>query len=245
MVDLALLIILGAVTWMVSNDGAWSAGCTFLSTLIAGLLAMNFFEPMAIMLEGAMPDWRSRVDMISLLGLFIGFVFLLRMISERIAPTYIQVPGMVDNVGRWGFAFGAGYVTVAVVCTSLLTAPLPRDFLNYRPERGNMFNIAPDRQWLGFTQYVTEKPFARKDPMSGLPRAFDAQYQVVGDPANPYPNTIWPSFPIRYAMRRGAGATAAPTLQPVGPRPAPAQPGPGAGIAPAPGGGGPAPTGGF
>jgi len=242
--DLILLAILGGVTWMVSNDGAWSAGVTFLCTLLAGLLAMNFFEPLAILLTGAMSEWEYRWDMVSLVGLFVGFVFLLRLATERFVPTYIQVPAMVDNVARWAFAFGTGYVTMAFLFTAVHTAPLPREFLGFRPEKAMFWGLAPDRQWLGFTQYVTEKAFARYDRNIGysgtkpLPHAFDAEYLPIplGD-GNTYSNTIFPSFPIRYAMRRGgaAVAAAAPALPPPRPAPAPAPATPGG-----TGGGGPA-----
>lgn len=55
MIDVLLLAILGVVTWCVASDGAWSAVVTFLCTLIAGLIAMNFFEPVAALLEGISP----------------------------------------------------------------------------------------------------------------------------------------------------------------------------------------------
>lgn len=241
MIDLILAGILAGVTYVVASDGAWSAGVNFLCTLIAGLLAMNFFEPLAIMLSAAMPEWTHRWDMISLVGLFIVFVFVLRTVSERLVPTYVEVQAMVDQIGRWVFAFGTGYVTMAFLLTALHTAPLPREFLGFRPERANLFNIAaPDRQWLGFTQYVTEHAFARYDRNIGyrgtrpLPHAFDATYYPVGDPANPYPNDIWPSFPIRYAMRRDIlsgtiSVPAAPAAAPSRPVPAPAGPGAGTG----------------
>uniref|UniRef100_A0A7C4LLH2 CvpA family protein n=1 Tax=Schlesneria paludicola TaxID=360056 RepID=A0A7C4LLH2_9PLAN len=238
MIDLILAAILVGVTYVAASDGAWSAGVTFLCTLLAGLLAMNFFEPLAILLTGAMPEWNYRWDMISLLGLFIALVMAFRMASERLVPTYVPVPALVDQIGRWAFAFGTGYVTMAFLLTALHTAPLPREFLGFRPERANLFNLAaPDRQWLGFTQYVTEHAFARYDRNIGLrgtrplPHAFDATYYPVGDPANPYPNDIWPSFPIRYAMRRDilSGAVAAPAATPATPRVVPAPAGPGGG----------------
>jgi hypothetical protein len=246
MIDLILIAILGGVTFLVSNDGAWSAGTTFLCVLIAGLLAMNFFEPLAIMLTGAVPDWGPRWDMISLVGLFVALVFALRMLSVRLVPTYIQVPGLVDTIGRWGFGAATGYVTMAFLLTALHTAPLPREFLGFKSERANLFNtVAPDRQWLGFTQYVSEKSFARFDRNIGfvngnqpLPHTFDGTYFVVGDPTSPYPNSIWPSFPIRYAMRRGGAVAAAPAALP---RPAPG-PAPVNSGGPRPAGGG---TGGF
>ncbi|HET6423059.1 MAG TPA: CvpA family protein [Planctomycetaceae bacterium] len=231
MIDLILLAIVAGVAFMVSNDGAWNAGLTFLSVLFAGLIAMAFFEPVALLLTRAYSDWTDRWDMVALVGLFIGLVFAFRMGTERMVPTYIQVPGFIDTVGRYAFGVATGYVTMAFLLTALHTAPLPREFLGFKPERANLFNIAaPDRQWLGFTQYVSEKSLARYDlgiqvgALPTTPHSFDGRFEVVGDSVSPYPNTTWSSFPIRYATRRAflygtSAGTAAP--MPAAPRPAP------------------------
>lgn len=241
MIDLILLAIVAGVAFMVSNDGAWNAGQTFLSVLFAGLIAMAFFEPLALQMTKVYAEWSDRWDMVALVGLFVGLVFAFRMGLERMAPTYIQVPGFVDNIGRYGFGLATGYVTMAFLLTALHTAPLPREFLGFRPERANLFNVAaPDRQWLAFTQYVSEKSLARYDlgvQVSGLmttPHSFDGRFEVVGDPASPYANSIWSSFPIRYATRRGIlyGTTAG------GAAPAAAAPRPVAPVPVAPAGGG-------
>jgi hypothetical protein len=236
MIDLILLAIVGGVTWFVASEGAWTAGTTFVCVLVSGLLAMNFFEPVALLLARSLPDQDARLDMIALVGLFALFVFLIRLGMERLAPTYVQVPALVDNIGRWAFGVATGYVTMAFLLTALHTAPLPREFLGFTPERPNLLQMAaPDRQWLGFTQYVTEKAFARYDvtpqlgaPL-GTPHAFDGQYMVVGDAANPYPNLIWASFPIRYATRRAQVASGGVTLQPTAPVQRPVGPSPGGG----------------
>ncbi len=250
MIDLILIAIVAGVAFMVSNDGAWSAGVTFLSVVLAGLIAMNFFEPAALFLNQTYAEWNDKWDMIALVGIFIALVFAFRMASEKIAPTYIQVPGIVDTVGRYLFGAAAGYVTMAFLLTALHTAPLPREFVGFRAERANLFNVAaPDRQWLAFVQYISEKSLARFDlgmQVSGLyntPHAFDGRYELVGEQANPYPNTTWSSFPIRYATRRtqlnGGAAPVAPVPAAV-PRPVG-----GGGAVPvpvAPGGGGGAPS---
>ncbi len=69
------------------------------------------------------------------------------------------------------------------------------------------------------------------------PHGFDSAFLLVGDPNAPYANSIWPSFPIRYAMRRdqlyGIGGATTPTAvaapRPT-PSPAPVTPGGGGGV---------------
>jgi hypothetical protein len=88
--------------------------------------------------------------------------------------------------------------------------------MEFRPERANLFNmIAPDRQWLGFTQYTSENVFAAG-------RIFDGPVSdFIDDNSDDNRNTIWPSFPIRYASRReqfaSGGLIAAPTAAPAAP----------------------------
>lgn len=214
-INLLLLLIFGVVTWCVASEGAWGAGIVMLSVIFSGLLAMNFFESLAVALEGTLPS--DYADVVALTGLFTGFVFLIRLGTERIAPTEIELPAPVYQAGRWGFAAVAGYVTMAFLLTALHTAPLPREFVGFRPERKNFLGItAPDRQWLGFTQHVSEKVF--RNHVGGRPRVFDGNLMKLPGRKD----TIWPTFPIRYASRRArgageAGATSSSGLQSNGP----------------------------
>jgi hypothetical protein len=227
MIDLALLLILALVAWNVAAEGAFGAAAVFLSVLFAGLISMDYFEPLANLLESLMgTDWSNRVDFIALVGLFAIFVFLLRLLSDRLVPNFIAVHARVYDVCRWGFALMAGYVTVGVLLTALHTAPLPREFLGFRPERKNLLGfLAPDRDWLGFVQYVSE----RSMPSSESGRIFDgSRFRLPG-----HANEVWPTFIIRYASRREslgapveAAAPVAAAASPGAPRPAaPAPPG--------------------
>lgn len=205
MIDILFLAILGIVTWCVASEGAWGAGFIFVSVLLAGLLAMNFFEPLATFLSSNVLTsnaWQQRWDCIALVGLFVGFIFLFREITVRIAPTYMQVQPLVHEISRWGFAALTGYITMAFLMTALHTAPLPREFAGFQPERENLFGVvAPDRQWLGFTQYVSEKSMRN----GALGHIFDGPEYSLPQ----HQNQIWPTFPIRYASRRASGAGSA------------------------------------
>jgi len=219
MIDLACLAVVGICTWCVASEGTWGAGLSFICTLLAGLLAMNFFEPLAVLLAGLLPDYANKADSVSLVGLFIGFVFAFRLLTERMVPTYIAVPALLETAGRWVFGAATGVVTMAFLLTALHTTALPREFLDFRAERRMVFGLAPDRHWLGFTQRVSECSLARylfRLDSSGevVANVFDGPYLVVGEKSNPYPNKVWASFPIRYAQRRelGGSGAAAPVI---------------------------------
>jgi uncharacterized membrane protein required for colicin V production len=207
MIDFALLIIVALVTWNVAAEGAWGSAAVLLSVIFAGLFAMNLFEPLANLLQSTIgDDWAIRLDFISLMVLFGAGVFLLRLMSEKITPGFIAVHSRLYDVCRFGFALMTGYVTMAFLLAALHTAPMPREFLGFTPERKNFFGFtAPDREWLGFVQYVSEKSMHSSEDG----RIFDGpQFGVEG-----HDNRIWPTYIIRYASRReayGAAIGAAP-----------------------------------
>ena len=213
MIDVLLLIILAVVTYMVAGEGAWGAALTCISVILAGLLAMNFFEPICNSLLGSDYYWQARLDLVVLVGLFAAAVAGLRAGADYLSPVYIGVHRMLHEGARWGCGLLTGYVTMAFLLTALHTAALDREFIGFKAERANFFGIAPDRQWLGFTQWTTERVFC-KSPAC----IFDGPVIVLGEPGA-VPNNVWPSFPIRYATRRerGAGAAVATKQTPVQP----------------------------
>lgn len=219
MIDLILIAIIAVVTWMCASEGAWGAVFIFLSVVFAGLLAMNFFEPAAALLEGSISregSWSRRWDFIALTGIFILGVFAFRLASEQLCPTFMEVHPLAYDGLRWGVGLLTGYVTMAFLLTAIHTAPFPREFLGFTPERNNLLGIAaPDRQWLGFVQRASE--FTYSTGRNGL--IFDGpKYKVRED--NPTEQvSVWPSFPIRYASRREAGVVTIVNPAPVAPQP--------------------------
>lgn len=227
MFDLILLAVFAGITYVVASEGAVGAVTTFFCTLFAGLLAMNFFEPLAGLLDGAGGFFRERSDIIALLGLFAAFVTGLRLACENIAKTLLKVPTLVYEVVRWLGAAATGYVTLAILLTAVHVAPLPREFLGFTPERQNLFGAdAPDRRWLGFTRYVSANALAKRQKVvdgSGQllmtrTRSFDGRTALdegaeMTDARQPNDVKL-PSFLIRYADRRANGAAAAPLAPP-------------------------------
>lgn len=207
MIDLLLIAIVAGVTWCVASEGAWGAGFTLFAVIVSGLMAMSLFESVANFLQSTLSDsyaWQHRWDVIALVGLFALGVFGLRTATEQLMPVDIEVHGLVFDVARWACGFLSGYVTMAFLLTALHTAPLPREFLGFKPEperrSGPLAGLAPDFQWLGFTHYVTEKAFRKG---SGGPIWDGPTFSVSpGASGEPGQIKVWPSFPIRYATRR-------------------------------------------
>jgi hypothetical protein len=197
MIDFLLLAVLAAVTWCVAAEGTWGAATVFLSALLAGLIAMNVFEPLAATLESSAPGGAAYWDVVALLGMFTALVFGFRAAGEYLMPMYVDVHGLVHNSVRWALAAATGYLVVALLLTSLHTAPLPKSFLGFDPgpNRKTFFGIGPDIQWLAFNQYISERA------LRGSGTVFDAvTFERIPGQASTV--TTFSSFPIRYAMRR-------------------------------------------
>lgn len=234
-IDVLLILVFGLVTFMVANEGAWGACLMTVIVLLAGLIAMNYFEPIAASFPAS---WSFRADFIALVGLFASVIGLLRLASYKIAPDEVDTPEAFHEIGRWGAGALCGWITTCFLLAALHTAPMPREFLGFKPERKNLLNvIAPDRQWLGFTQYASNRGFSTMEVLpdgSRRKRLFDGPYYTV--PGSEQER--WPSFPMRYATRRAALAGSGGVV-PTGDGGVPPAP---AGGTPVPGGGTPLPA---
>ena len=133
MIDILLIGVVALVAWLVSGEGAHGAGVVLISTVLGGLLAMNYFEPLANTLAPSLGNYASYADIVSLLGLFAALVSIFRLGSEQILPVQLEINGTLYEPLRWAFAAATGYVTMCVLCTALHTAPLPREFLGFTP----------------------------------------------------------------------------------------------------------------
>lgn len=220
MINFLLIAVLVGVTYFVASEGPQGAAISLFAVLFAGLVAMNFFEPLAVFLTNNMLgtfEWQHRWDIVSFLGLFAAGVTAIRMLGDKLFPTYAEVLPLIYELSRWGLGFATGYVTMAILLTALHVAPLPREFLGFAPENQNFLSFAaPDRQWLAFTQYVSEKSLKTSGPV-GAGRIFDGA-EFPSNPAEEGTRRVWSSFPIRYASRREiyttGGRTAAQSLPP-------------------------------
>ena len=227
--DLILIAVWGGVAYVVATEGAIGAVTTFFCALLGGLCAMNFFEPLAEVLDGPLGE---RADVVALLGLFAAFVTGGRLACEQIAPRMLALPTAVYELLRWGGGAATGYVTMAVCLVAVHVSPLPREFLGFRPERANLFEVdAPDRRWLAFTRYVSTHALDRGDrlidpsgrtlaTLSGFDNRTGYDWGAVTSDGSHPGSKAMPSFVIRYADRRQNGPGAAAVVA-TGPAPRP------------------------
>lgn len=195
----AAVVLLAAL--LVRRGGAVRSGVRLPGLILAGLLAMNYFEPMAKLVIdlGDDADFLLRfARFASLIGLLASAVIVLWALTGRLLPESPELPPLVERVAGWTCSLLGGYVLAAVLLTAVHTFPGPREFGGFFPpeadrRKGPLLKFAPDYQWLGFTQHVSEHVLLRP----GNDRVFDGPQRRVGNVRG-----RWPSFPLRYAQWR-------------------------------------------
>jgi uncharacterized membrane protein required for colicin V production len=233
------LIIVGLIlglTYALTSEGLWGSALMFFNVLFSAMIAFNFYEPLAALLDRTGINWGFS-DTLCMMGLFCVSVVLLRMTTETIAPAMVRFPTPVYHAGRLIFGLAGAAVTMAVIILAFHAAPVHKKiFTAIRYDSKPPFKLGIDHQWLGFFQHVTGAVFARygagrPDPFReyghGAPvQVFDprAEWLINHEQVRPYGEGS-----IIGGEEGGAEAQAesqAPAARPAGRRGGPGQGGP-------------------
>ncbi|MBN2578970.1 MAG: CvpA family protein [Pirellulales bacterium] len=164
-VTLLMFVILFACLATLYADGLWSNAIRLINVVTAALLAMNYFEPLAAWLDAKQPTYTYYWDFLSLWGLFVIFSVIFRVLTDLLSRVKVRFLKIIDRIGSMILALWIGWVMVCFTMTSLHTAPLARNFMGkdngFKPEERMVMGLAPDRQWLAFTQWTSRGPYAR------------------------------------------------------------------------------------
>jgi hypothetical protein len=228
--NLAIVGLILGLTYALTSEGLWGAALMFFNVLFAGMIAFNFCEPLAVMLDETGIGWGFSETLV-LSVLFIASVVALRLITETIAPAQVKFPMPIYQAGRFIFGIAGAVVTTSIILMICHTAPVHKKLftvINY--DTKPPFNLGLDHQWLGFFQYETGMVFAnygscQLDPyrefgmVGGNQRvpvaAFDprAEWLLTHQEARPYgEGNILPDEPVaaEAPAAGGAGGAAGP-----------------------------------
>jgi hypothetical protein len=187
-IDLVLGFFIVLMTYVVSSEGLWGSALMFFNVLFSGMIAFNFYEPLARLIDSTGIGWGFS-DTLSLMSIFCVSLLLLRMTTETLAPAMVRFPVPIYHAGRLLFALGTSLVTMAILILAFHVAPVHKKIFGaidyeYRPP----FKLGLDHQWLGFFQYTTGGVFARygvgkRDPFGEYGRSGTQRVPVqVFDP---------------------------------------------------------------
>jgi hypothetical protein len=198
-IDLIIVGLILGLTYALTSEGLWGSALMFFNVVFGGLIAFNFYEPLARLLDRTGINWGFS-DTLCMLGLFCASVVLLRMTTETIAPAMVKFPTPIYHVGRLIFGVGGALVTMAILILGLEAAPVHKKILNaIQYDSKPPFGLGLDHQWLGFFQHTTGAVFARygaggqRDPFreygqGGPVHVFDprAEWLILHQEARPY-----------------------------------------------------------
>jgi hypothetical protein len=234
--DLVICALIVGLTYALMSEGLWGAALMFFNVLFAGMIAFNFYEPLAALLAQNVSFLSGLADTLCLMSLFIVSIVALRLTTETLAPAMVRFPAPLYHLGRVAFGLAGGVVALAIITLSFETAPVNKKILGVVDYKSRPpFKLGIDHEWLGFFQWTTGAIFptyntGARDPYTqyGTAKVFDprAEWLINHQNARPYGTETVPET----EAAAGAGAEGAA--------------GAGAGAGAAAGGGGPGGAGG-
>ena len=220
--DGIILLLVVGMGYALASEGLWGAALMSLNILFAGLISLNFYEPLAAIIAENVGFLSGFADTMSLLGIFAVALIGLRIGTETLAPAMVRFPGPVYFLGRWLFGFAGGAMVIGFLLVAFHTAPVHKvifGVIDYK--HAPPFGWGFDHQWLGFFQYTTGQVFASygsgsRDPFGEYRDAqvFDprAEWLLQHQEARPYGEgaVLEESPPAEAGAAPGATAPTAP-----------------------------------
>jgi hypothetical protein len=160
-IDLTIVVLILGMTYALMSEGLWGAALMFFNVLFAGLIAFNFYEPVAAWLAGQVSQMSGYADTLCLMGFFIIALVILRLTTESLAPSMVRYPSIVYHIGRIAFGFAGSMVTMAILLVAFHTNPGHKKIfgvVDYKYEPP--FHQGLDHKWLAFFQFTSGQVFA-------------------------------------------------------------------------------------
>lgn len=170
----ALGFIFFAVFASLFLESFWSNAITLINVILASLLAMSFFEPVAGLIDSQAPSFTYLWDYLALWLLFAIFYGILRLCTDFASRNRVKFRLPVEKVGQISCAALVAWVMVSFVLTSFHVAPLPAAPFNggfcFSPEGRDFLTLSPDHYFLNFVQFTSRGPLAR-GPAAGAEKS--------------------------------------------------------------------------
>jgi uncharacterized membrane protein required for colicin V production len=196
LVNMLICLFIAGITYALMSEGLWGAALMFFNVLFAGILAFDFYEPLAALLSSNVEFSQGFADMVCLMSLFIVALFILRFTTESLAPAMIRFPTPIYHLGRFFFGLMTAMMTMAILLLSFETAPVHKKVFGVIDYKTQVpFGLGLDRKWLSFFQHTTGLVFAddsspKRDPLNeyGNAKLFDprGEWLLYHQEARPY-----------------------------------------------------------
>jgi hypothetical protein len=172
MLQFLTLIIMAAIGYAYLREGLFTAFVMCCNVMLAGLVAFNFWEPLADLLD---PTFAPSVlhgfeDAVCLILLFSVTLGGLRSVTNLLSRTQVRFPVGLQQGGGAVFGLLTGYLVTGFLTCVLQTLPWHVNFMyfNHRLDAGgeSLRHILPgDRVWLALMHRAGAYTFANADDM--------------------------------------------------------------------------------
>lgn len=164
------VVIMLAVGYAYMVEGLFTACTMCINVFLSGLLAFNFFEPLARLLEDNLPasfltdPTASYADAVSIVLLFSLALFGLRTATNQLANVEIDFPPVAQRIGGAAFGMVTGYLISGMLLATFQTLPMYVNFMGFNPDYDEgqaMRRVLPsDRVWLALMHRAGTSAFS-------------------------------------------------------------------------------------
>jgi hypothetical protein len=170
MLTFITILIMLVVAYAYLAEGLFTACTMCINVFIAGLLAFNFFEPIASSVEPMVYGTflGGYEDAVCLVAIFSLALYALRSVTNQLAKAEVDFPLPVQRAG--GAAFGAltGYLVAGFLICAIETIPLHARFLGFDPghdpDKFMRRYLPSDHMWLALMHRAGTHAFANWPP---------------------------------------------------------------------------------
>jgi len=178
MLTLLTILIMLVLAYLFLIQGLATAVAMFGNVFLAGLIAFNFWEPLADLLDPPLSRsfFAGYEDAICLTGLF-GIAFaLLRLATNTLSGAVIEFHPIAQRAGGAFFGLATGYLLTGFLVCVFQTLPWHENFCGYKPNwQANQSALEsilpPDRIWLSMMHRAGENAFSRGERGTFDPQA--------------------------------------------------------------------------
>lgn len=190
MLGFLTIIVMGAVTYAFWRQGVLPAFAMMCNVLLSGLIAFNFFEPIAAELDPMFAGsfLHGYEDSLCLIVLFCLALMILRWLANALIHAHIEYNAVLQQGGAVLFGLLTGYLVAGFLVCVAQTLPLGEHFLQFEARMDSQAAgaklrrfLPPDRVWLALMHRASE---------TSLSWDGDAPFDPDG------------SFELRYARER-------------------------------------------
>jgi hypothetical protein len=162
--SILMMLVVAYAHW---REGLFTAVTMCVNVFLAGLIAFNFFEPLAELLDAAFA--RSYLhgyeDFLVLLLLFSATLIALRTVTNNLSSTQIEFQPLPQQFGGALVGLITGYLLSGILVCMLETLPWHESFIDFELRRGDepavRSYLPPDRMWLAMMHNAGAGAFCR------------------------------------------------------------------------------------